>query len=190
MGRKREHTNEQIVAVLKEIDAQTDRGAAIVAAAVLEEILEITLQGRMVELNRKHYDVFFGLNGPAGNFSSKIELLFALGLCSESHYGLLHQIREIRNKFAHRIDSLDFDNELIAPLIDKLGPTTLKSDSRRQRFSSMIGVLMLLMYAASNADIRIKDIGDTNPRIYLELLKRMIPESADDFEQVFLDSGL
>jgi hypothetical protein len=46
------------------------------------------------------------------------------------------------------------------------------------------------MYATSTADIHIKNIGDTSPRIYLELLKRMLPESADDFEQVFRDSGL
>jgi hypothetical protein len=143
----------------------------------------------MIDLNRKHYDALFGFNGPAGNFSCKIELFCALGLCSEDHYVLLHQIRDIRNKFAHRIEALDFDNELIAPLIDGLCPKTLETESRRKGFSNMVGVLMLLMYALSTTDIRIKNVGGAHPRIYLELLKQMLPDLADDFEDVFRDSG-
>jgi hypothetical protein len=48
---------------------------------------------------------------------------------------------------------------------------------------------MMLMYALSTADIRVKNIGDTHPRIYLELLKRMLPDKADDLEEVWSANG-
>ena len=48
---------------------------------------------------------------------------------------------------------------------------------------------MMLMSALSTVDIRIKNIGDTHPRIYLELLKRMLIDKADDLEEFWRAKG-
>ncbi|WP_027572220.1 DUF4145 domain-containing protein [Bradyrhizobium sp. WSM1743] len=139
----------------------------------------------MVDLNREKYDAIFKVDGPAGSLRNKIDLFFALGLCNESHHKVLHQIREIRNKFAHRIESLTFDDETIGPLVDKLGPETQTSTSRRLRFTNTIGTIMMLMYAVSTADIKLKGLGETHPRIYIELLKMTLPGSADEIEKIW-----
>jgi len=42
MAKKKIHTPDQVSAFLEELKTQTDRGMAIVAAAVLEELVELT----------------------------------------------------------------------------------------------------------------------------------------------------
>ena len=48
MTKARVHTREQISAFLTELEKQTDRGAALIAAAVLDEILEMLITARLL----------------------------------------------------------------------------------------------------------------------------------------------
>jgi hypothetical protein len=187
MPRRTKHTSAQITAAVKEIQEQTDRGSAIVGAAMLEEILAVVLQKRMVDMNRDHYDSFFGLTGPGGGLSSKIELFHAFGLCNDSLYKAMHDIRGIRNKFAHRIEPLTFDEPEIAALVDRLAPTHFDAPSRRQKFIGLLTLVLSLVYATGVDDIRVKFIGETHAALYIDLLKRFFPENADDFDKIWED---
>jgi hypothetical protein len=187
MARISPHTAEQIQAAVREIREQTDRGSVIVGAAMIEEMLAVVLQSRMTEMNRTHYDAFFGLTGPGGSLSNKIELLYGLGLCNESFYGLLHNIRSIRNKFAHRIEPLTFDDPLIAPLVDKLGPNYIDFQSRREAFLGLMTLALMLIHTTGIEDIRIKHIEHTHPHVYIEMLKRLYPEMSATVDQAWKD---
>jgi hypothetical protein len=187
MSRRTQHTSAQITTAVKEIQEQTDRGSAIVGAAMLEEMLAVVLQKRMVGMNRDHYDSFFGLTGPGGGLSSKIELFYAFGLCNDSLYKAMHDIRGIRNKFAHRIEPLTFDDPAIAVLVDRLAPTPFDLPTRRQKFIGLLTLVLSLVYATGADDIRVKFIGETHSELYIELLKRMFPENANAFDRIWED---
>src|SRR5665213_514894 len=146
MSRRTEHTSVQITAAIKEIQEQTDRGSAIVGAAMMEEMLSVVLQKRMSEMNRAHYDAFFGLNGPGGSLSNKIELFYAFGLCNDILYKAMHDIRSIRNRFAHRIEPLTFADPPIAELVDGLSPAEFDLPDRRQKFIGLLSLILSLIY--------------------------------------------
>jgi hypothetical protein len=108
------YTHEQMQAIVDEIGKQTDRGAAIIAAAVIEDVLEHLIIARLVELPSKRKKALFDQsNGPLSSLSSKIELGLALGLFNDERRGSLHLIREVRNAFAHTMDPISFENKFL-----------------------------------------------------------------------------
>jgi hypothetical protein len=120
-----------------------------------------------------------------GSLSNKIELFYAFGLCNDTLYKAMHDIRAIRNRFAHRIEPLTFTDPPIAELVDGLSPTPFDIPDRRQKFIGLLSMILSLIYATGLDDIRIKFIGETHSEIYIELLKRFFPEHADIFDQVW-----
>ncbi|MDI4231684.1 hypothetical protein OZ411_02515 [Bradyrhizobium sp. Arg237L] len=187
MPRRTSHTAEQITAAVKEIQEQTDRGSAIVGAAMMDEMMAVVLQKRMSDMNRTHYDAFFGQNGPGGTFSNKIELFYAFGLCNETLYKAMHGIRAIRNKFAHRIEQLSFDDPSIAELVDGLSAYGFDVPNRRQKFIGILTIILSLVFATGVDDIRVKSIAETHSEIYIGLLKRFFPEYASIMDKVWKD---
>ena len=81
MARAKVHTSQQITAFLAELEKQTDRGAALVAAAALDEILEMLIHARLLEVGRDRHEALFGRGKPLDSFSSKIELGFRDWVC-------------------------------------------------------------------------------------------------------------
>jgi DNA-binding MltR family transcriptional regulator len=89
---------------------ESDRGAVIVAAALLEddlnEILKKIVQRN--ELSAKYIKEMFDLNGPLSSFSSKALICYGFGIISKDIFDDLTKIRKLRNKFAHSSDRVDF----------------------------------------------------------------------------------
>ncbi len=85
-----------------ELKRQSDRGAAIVAAAWLDDYLTIVLTSCLIN----HPESWKRLLGPGGSldsFSTKIDLVTLLGIISPGIRSDFHAIREIRNEFAHQV---------------------------------------------------------------------------------------
>jgi hypothetical protein len=99
----------------EEIDKQRDRGAAILAASVLEDHLTEVIKTRM-ERNVKIESKMFKGYGPLASFAAKIDLGFLIGLYSLSVHKQLNYIREIRNEFAHNLEPLSFRSQRIKDL--------------------------------------------------------------------------
>jgi hypothetical protein len=166
------HTHDQVTAVLQELEKQTDRGAGIIAAAVLEEILEIVLRKRLLKLSNRHADELFGPMKALSSFSAKIEIGFALGLFSEAGYRHLNVIRDVRNKFAHRIAALTFDHPDIAKIIDEgIFPKPSANIKKRDAFLGVWRVLAVLLYAENRDDIRIQSLSQTHPKLFNEVAR-------------------
>lgn len=106
--------------VLKNLDKDTDRAAAIVAAAILDKRLTDAISYRFHPHDEIHGS-FFRSTGPLGTFSVKIDMAYVLGLIgSEAHRDLM-TIKNIRNAFAHHLDIIDFDSQRIRDLCANLG---------------------------------------------------------------------
>jgi len=91
-----------MLALIEEIEEQTDRGVAIVGAAWVEETMTTAIES-FLHADNKAWGRMFSGNGPLSTFSAKIDLCSLLGLISTTIKSDLHIIREIRNEFAHQI---------------------------------------------------------------------------------------
>jgi len=93
---------QRMATLIEEINGQSDRGAAIVGAAWLEESMSAAIES-FLHSEPQSWKRLFGGNGPLGTLSAKIDLSRLLGLITDTIRSDLHIIREVRNEFAHQI---------------------------------------------------------------------------------------
>ncbi|HEV7281994.1 MAG TPA: DUF4145 domain-containing protein [Pirellulaceae bacterium] len=97
-----------VIGFRSSLESETDRGAALMAAAYLEDqLLRLALDVIVDEnsLRKKLGDQ----NGPLGSFSARIDFAYALGLLPPKMHADLHLIRRIRNEFAHTMAPITFE---------------------------------------------------------------------------------
>jgi DNA-binding MltR family transcriptional regulator len=88
--------------IVGELRKQTDRGAAMIGSAYVEDALQKILLASFHDKSPTVVPILFeGPNGPLSSFSAKIRIAYAFGLIGEHTQGDLDQIRDIRNRFAH-----------------------------------------------------------------------------------------
>lgn len=91
-------------AFLTEVRLESDRGLVLIAAAMLEENLELLLRSFMRK-NKKIEDKvlrpLFCSDGPLGSFAAKTRICYAMKLIDDATFDDLSNIRYIRNDFAH-----------------------------------------------------------------------------------------
>jgi hypothetical protein len=115
-GTKHEKDIQQAI---KELDGQSDRAAAIVGTTILDLLLTEALTVYL-HYNSKITKVLFSMNGPVGDFGPKADLAFLVGLVTNETHRDLITIRDIRNRFAHRLSISDFKSQSIATLTNNL----------------------------------------------------------------------
>jgi len=98
-------------ALVRELEAQTDRGVAIVGVAWVEEALTAALESFLVK-DKAAWARLFRKSGPLSSLASKIDLSRLLDMTSKAVASDLHILREVRNEFAHAI--LDKNNAAIS----------------------------------------------------------------------------
>lgn len=106
-------TEKKALPTLADLFAITDDaqfGRVIVQATFLEKLLEVLLEGRMEMSGKLRRDLFVGKNAPLSSFSAKIDMCCALGLINADQRTVLHNVRKIRNVFAHADMRIDFDH--------------------------------------------------------------------------------
>jgi hypothetical protein len=101
--------------IIKEIEQQTDRGAALIATSYLEHRLLLAIQARTVRNEKIESEIYKGA-GPLGSLSAKIDLGLLLGIYDVVVHKILDTIRRIRNEFAHKATPINFSSEKIAAL--------------------------------------------------------------------------
>ena len=104
---------------IEEIRGTHDRAAAIVAAALLEGQLTKAIMSSTVE-DKTIWAEMFRSSGPLGSFSSKINLGFMLSIYSKKAHKELNTIKEIRNEFAHRMETKNFADQRVRDLSNNL----------------------------------------------------------------------
>lgn len=92
---------------------ESDRAAALLAAAMLDYQLGETIRNLLVD-DKDASDRLLDSTRPLGTFSARIDLLYSLGHLPIYIRRAAHQIRSIRNEFAHHPEALSFTRSDIA----------------------------------------------------------------------------
>ena len=130
------------------LDTESDRGIVLICGSVLEDALGQAIRARLVD----HSKVKDAIRGQLfGNFNSRIVGCLALGIINESEYANLEVIRQIRNKFAHKM-RVSFADLEISALCAQL---TDFSDEKRhkQRFAYTAASLIFDIHLRAHDDV-------------------------------------
>lgn len=100
--------------IITEINSGSDRVAAVVGGALIDEILRRTLRNSLRQ-DSKALDEAAQANGPLATFSACINMGYLLGLYGKEVKRDLHILRKIRNEFAHQLNAT-FSTQKIANL--------------------------------------------------------------------------
>src|ERR1051325_129004 len=87
--------------LVDDLERESDRGAALVGAAFLDDVLDVLLRAAFIN----EPDVvgkLMGMGRPLESFGSRAHLSYCMGLLGADVYADINLIREIRNDFAHR----------------------------------------------------------------------------------------
>ncbi|WP_242893052.1 hypothetical protein [Stenotrophomonas maltophilia] len=96
-----------------EFSGASDRAAAIVAAAVIDDALRALLEAVMVVDHPHGIDVF-APGQELGSYMGRVKIAFMLGLIDDSERVRLTLVAKIRNEFAHLAKDIGFDSPRIA----------------------------------------------------------------------------
>jgi|tagenome__1003787_1003787.scaffolds.fasta_scaffold20988116_7 hypothetical protein len=123
---------------------ESDRGAAVLAAALVERALEDAIRSKLIDPGDGTADEWFeGINAPFRTFSAKISLARALDIIDARIEDVLSTVKDVRNVFAHGMISLDFNHPTIAKECQKLRPQTVSIDDYAPR--QLFGVSCLTL---------------------------------------------
>ena len=109
---------------------ESDRGAALIAAAVLDEKLYDILKAFLADVPASN-DLLEGFNAPLGTFSARITAALSFGLIQENEYKEINIIRRIRNEFGHSWKGVSFVSQKVSQLCSQLpwlGPAELEGE--------------------------------------------------------------
>ena len=136
---------EQLGKFLATFNRESDRGAALVAASILDDRLQEILAAFFIESSAAK-DLIAGFNAPLGTFSSRASAASALGLIQENEFKEITLIRKIRNEFGHGWEALTFESEKVsahARRLPWLGPAEYEVTSdNRARFNAAVAILL------------------------------------------------
>ena len=130
---------------LAAFNEESDRGAALVAAAMLDERLEQVLRAFFLK-TRASEDLLSGFSAPLGTFAARAAAAHALGLIQSNEFEEITIIRKIRNEFGHEWQPVPFESGRVADLCKRLpwlGPAEHeKSANCRARFNMAVAILL------------------------------------------------
>ena len=145
-----------LVGFFEEMNRESERGLALVAAAQLEDMLFRILKTFLCDRKATENDLLRS-DRPLGNFSARIDACFALGLIDEYEYRELTRVRQVRDEFAHKRPGLTFADErvrsvcggMVSPRPVPAGvklPKGAVEGSPRFRFTNAVAHLTMRLY--------------------------------------------
>lgn len=93
---------------VKTLRLESDRGAVILAATMIDDTLKEALRKRMPGINSDEAKRILDYDGLAGSFGSRLKLAQALGIITRRRRQGLEIIREMRNACAHSRQETSF----------------------------------------------------------------------------------
>lgn len=107
---KNERMAENMQTFYFQMKEESDRGAVIVSAALIDEILLEILKKRLLPASNPKNDELFK-NGSLTDFGARAHLAYRIGLIRKSARDSLLRIAQIRNTFAHISDHRGFSDQ-------------------------------------------------------------------------------
>lgn len=129
---------------------ESDRAAAVLGGAYLEEILDRVIRGCLI--TDEHIERLFA------NASQKVHLLFALGVIDAQDREELLTIQRVRNFFAHHVlDANDFNHPSVAALLDHLAKSLAGTSQEAATAVASLNRRELYMFAVVGLGALMKD---------------------------------
>jgi len=149
----------------------------LIAAAFLDDALSKLLKKNIIK-EKKISEGLFKPHQPFAEFSSKIEVAYALGLIGKAVHQNLNLVRKIRNEFAHVADPIGFEHPPIKSRCSELTLHTLESDAKPRKIfiRTITGILSV---------IHVETICSSQPSIKKESM--MKPEFKENFKKLIAD---
>lgn len=145
---------QDLVKFLGEFNAESQRGAALLAASMLDTQLKAMLEAFL--LKGVHAGKLVGraansFNAPLGTLSARMEACAAMGLLSPSEYAEINLVRQVRNQFGHGL-GVTFETDKVKRLCDKLTMSVGNiakagvppADARARFVTAAVSIIVLL----------------------------------------------
>ena len=137
---------ERLSRFFNQLHPESDRGAALIARAMIEDSLGEILVAFLADTKAKS-KLMKGPTAPFGTLSARISVCLALGLIGEDEYHEMEIIRDIGNKFAHNWDGFSFNDSEVERLCAKLpwrGPEEYRAGANpKDVFCTAVSMLMV-----------------------------------------------
>ena len=140
----------QINEFLEDFENESDRGAALVAASLLDDRMTEILRGFLAN-GASADSLLDGFNAPLGTFSARIAAAHALALIEDEERLELNLFRKIRNEFGHSWKGVTFGTPRIASFCAELpwrGPGEEQKDPRTRFEFALVAMLNRLVWRA------------------------------------------
>jgi mannitol operon repressor len=121
---------------------ESDRGAALLAGSMLDEIALRILRAFLIEQPESE-KLLEGFNAPLGSFNARLVAAYSLGLIETEEYNQANTVRKVRNEFAHGWGDLAFEDAKVAALVELLPRESREaSTTARYRFNATVANLL------------------------------------------------
>jgi hypothetical protein len=161
---------------VQNIVGESDRGAVILAATSVEDMLEWAILARMPGLLKDPgaRESIFGVNGSVGTFSNKIAMAYAMGIIEKDARREIDLIREMRNACAHARQPVSFSTPEIRDVCKQVIPEVIPhiadpndGDALRLCFTLKCVLYCQLLAGGPEPDL----VGELKARIQADALK-------------------
>src|SRR5262245_24743252 len=116
-----QHLYREAETAIKQLDRESDRSAAIIAATVLEHHAEKAAQSRFHKLSKETEWLFDSMkSGPISSFRVKVDLCRLTGIISPDAHADLRRMIKVRNRFAHYPEASTFSDSKVRKFCDEL----------------------------------------------------------------------
>lgn len=154
------------------LEAETDRGCALMAAAYLDDKTRSVISRKLVEC--KEVDDLFSGTRPLATFSARIQFCLFLGLVPRKTFRDLNIIRSIRNEYAHDPKPLSFETERLKSKCLSLSSVVVgPSATARERFILTVLNIVGTLIAAEEQAVRIEECEERAPSSYPDSVRSM-----------------
>lgn len=128
--------------VVGELVLDSQASTAIVFSSILEEHLRAAMAVKMPNINNRVGKVLFEGYGPLATFRSKIDLAYALAILTKEQFDDAHNIRKIRNKFAHTSKKVNFETPTVIEICKRLSTYDVKEKKLLNVYAAAIDALV------------------------------------------------
>lgn len=111
-------TDDDILAQAIAFEAETDRGAVILATTAFEDALREALERKFKHLSSDERDDLFGFAKPLNSFSAKILVAYAVGILNKPRKQIAEVVRIMRNTCAHSGQATSFKDDVLLNAVD------------------------------------------------------------------------
>ena len=142
-------------AFVEALTKESDRGAVLISAALLEDLLERCIRSFLLDDER--VDQLLCTSGPLGTLWARSIAALLLGILSETEFQECESVRKVRNAFAHGLEG-SFENQRVKDICSNFvftaKPGAKNGQPRSQYLASAIALLLSLSRRPTNISKR------------------------------------